>query len=158
MTVPAAGFVIVPLNTRHAEPELRYALEDSGTRVLITDRDPDGLRRGEPRCCTYNSLILGVFEYGLVYVEGFAIRDNSVIPHAWNVDDQRRVIDLTLCESEAKEREYFGVALSLDFVLKTLDERDGETGVLDNCHQEFPLFRDDQLLADALHPAFSSAR
>jgi long-chain acyl-CoA synthetase len=35
----------VPLNTRHAEPELRYALEDSGTRVLITDRDPGALAR-----------------------------------------------------------------------------------------------------------------
>lgn len=43
MAVPAAGLVVVPLNTRHAEPELRYALEDSGTRVLITDRDPGGL-------------------------------------------------------------------------------------------------------------------
>ncbi len=41
--VPAAGMVVVPLNTRHAEPELRYALEDSGTRVLITDRDPGNL-------------------------------------------------------------------------------------------------------------------
>ncbi len=41
--VPAAGFVVVPLNTRHAEPELRYALEDSGTRILLTDRDPGGL-------------------------------------------------------------------------------------------------------------------
>jgi long-chain acyl-CoA synthetase len=44
MAVPAAGYVVVPLNTRHAEPELRYALEDSGTRVLITDRDPGSLR------------------------------------------------------------------------------------------------------------------
>ena len=43
MAVPAAGMVVVPLNTRHAEPELRYALEDSGTRVLITDREPGGL-------------------------------------------------------------------------------------------------------------------
>ncbi|MEZ5550800.1 MAG: AMP-binding protein [Pseudomonadales bacterium] len=41
--VPAAGFVVVPLNTRHAAPELKYALEDSGARVLITDRDPGGL-------------------------------------------------------------------------------------------------------------------
>jgi long-chain acyl-CoA synthetase len=41
--VPAGGLVVVPLNTRHAEPELRYALEDSGARVLITDRDPSGL-------------------------------------------------------------------------------------------------------------------
>ena len=43
MAIPAAGFVVVPLNTRHAEPELRYALEDSGTRVLITDCDPGTL-------------------------------------------------------------------------------------------------------------------
>ena len=41
--VPAAGLVVVPLNTRHAEPELRYALEDSGARVLITDREPGEL-------------------------------------------------------------------------------------------------------------------
>ena len=37
--VPASGLVVVPLNTRHAEPELRYALEDAGTKVLIADRD-----------------------------------------------------------------------------------------------------------------------
>lgn len=41
--VPAAGMVVVPLNTRHALPELEYALGDSGTRVLITDRDPGSL-------------------------------------------------------------------------------------------------------------------
>ncbi len=41
--LPAAGFVIVPLNTRHAEPELRYALEDADAKMLITDRDPGTL-------------------------------------------------------------------------------------------------------------------
>ena len=41
--LPAAGFVIVPLNTRHAEPELQYALEDAEAKLLITDRDPGGL-------------------------------------------------------------------------------------------------------------------
>jgi long-chain acyl-CoA synthetase len=41
--VPASGRVVVPLNTRHAEPELLYALEDSGARVLLTDRDPGKL-------------------------------------------------------------------------------------------------------------------
>jgi long-chain acyl-CoA synthetase len=41
--VPGAGLVIVPLNTRHAKRELAYALEDSGARVLLTDRDPGGL-------------------------------------------------------------------------------------------------------------------
>ncbi|MGI9238730.1 MAG: class I adenylate-forming enzyme family protein, partial [Woeseiaceae bacterium] len=44
ITIPAAGFVIVPLNTRHAEPELRYALEDAGANILLTDREPGALR------------------------------------------------------------------------------------------------------------------
>jgi long-chain acyl-CoA synthetase len=43
LAIPAGNLVIVPLNTRQAEPELRYALEDSGARVLITDRDPGRL-------------------------------------------------------------------------------------------------------------------
>jgi long-chain acyl-CoA synthetase len=38
VALPAAGFVIVPLNSRLSEAELRYILEDSGARVLITDR------------------------------------------------------------------------------------------------------------------------
>jgi len=41
--VPAGGLVVVPLNTRHALPELRYALEDSGAKALIIDRDPGEL-------------------------------------------------------------------------------------------------------------------
>ena len=41
--VPAAGMVIVPLNTRLAEAELEAILEDSGARVLIADRDPGTL-------------------------------------------------------------------------------------------------------------------
>jgi long-chain acyl-CoA synthetase len=43
LAVPAAGFVIVPLNTRHAEPELQYALQDADAKILLTDRDPGGL-------------------------------------------------------------------------------------------------------------------
>src|ERR671932_55000 len=36
--VPGAGFVLVPLNHRHTDSELRYALEDSGARVLFAAR------------------------------------------------------------------------------------------------------------------------
>ena len=43
MGVPAAGLVVVPLNTRHAMAELKYTLEDSQTKVLLTDRDPGEL-------------------------------------------------------------------------------------------------------------------
>ena len=38
LAIPAAGLVLVPLNSRHTDHELRYAAEDSATRVLITDR------------------------------------------------------------------------------------------------------------------------
>ncbi|MEM9039863.1 MAG: AMP-binding protein [Actinomycetota bacterium] len=41
--VPCANRVVVPHNTRWAEPELVYATEDAGARVLVCDRDPGGL-------------------------------------------------------------------------------------------------------------------
>lgn len=37
--VPGGGMVLVPLNQRHTDVELRYALEDSGTSVLFAGRD-----------------------------------------------------------------------------------------------------------------------
>src|SRR5205085_1847524 len=42
--VPGAGMVLVPLNQRHTEGELRYALQDSGAKVLFAGRDVSGLR------------------------------------------------------------------------------------------------------------------
>ena len=41
--IPCADRAIVPHNTRWAEPELAYATDDAGARVLICDRDPGGL-------------------------------------------------------------------------------------------------------------------
>jgi long-chain acyl-CoA synthetase len=41
--VSMSGRVQVPLNFRWAEPELAYALEDSGSRILFCDRDPGPL-------------------------------------------------------------------------------------------------------------------
>jgi long-chain acyl-CoA synthetase len=35
-SIPGSGLVIVPLNARHTSRELRYAIEDSGARVLFT--------------------------------------------------------------------------------------------------------------------------
>lgn len=40
---PCAGRVIVPHNTRWAEPELVYATTDAGAKILVCDRDPGGL-------------------------------------------------------------------------------------------------------------------
>ena len=39
--VPGAGMVLVPLNQRHTSAELRYALEDSGAKVLFAGREVD---------------------------------------------------------------------------------------------------------------------
>jgi acyl-CoA synthetase (AMP-forming)/AMP-acid ligase II len=58
--VPAGGLVLVPLNTRHAAPELRYALEDSGAKVLITDRDVSNVGHSVPHqlnIADYNALV-----------------------------------------------------------------------------------------------------
>ena len=44
--IPAAGLSIVPLNQRHTPGELRYAIEDSGARVLFTGIGDIGL--GDP--------------------------------------------------------------------------------------------------------------
>jgi long-chain acyl-CoA synthetase len=41
--VPGGRMVVVPLNSRHTPSELRYALEDSGSRVLFTGRGAEGL-------------------------------------------------------------------------------------------------------------------
>jgi long-chain acyl-CoA synthetase len=41
--IPCADRAIVPHNTRWAEPELIYATEDAGAKVLICDRDPGAL-------------------------------------------------------------------------------------------------------------------
>ena len=41
--LPAAGLVIVPINARHALPEIRYALSDAGVRVLFADRPIEGI-------------------------------------------------------------------------------------------------------------------
>src|SRR5690242_19137852 len=43
------GMMLVPLNTRLAEPELVSIVAHSGARVLFTDRDPGALGRGVER-------------------------------------------------------------------------------------------------------------
>ena len=40
-SVPGAGYVLVPLNVRHTQAELAYALSDSAAAVIFTDLDPE---------------------------------------------------------------------------------------------------------------------
>ncbi|MFL5313056.1 MAG: hypothetical protein ACJ79H_21700 [Myxococcales bacterium] len=57
---------------------------------------PEGIPRMTPGHCYSNAIILSI-EYGLDYVEGFALEPDlkHVYPHAWNVDDAGRAIDST---------------------------------------------------------------
>jgi long-chain acyl-CoA synthetase len=41
--IPGAGMVLVPLNHRHSDAELRYALEDAGAKVLFAGRPVNDL-------------------------------------------------------------------------------------------------------------------
>ncbi|MFC5065871.1 class I adenylate-forming enzyme family protein [Actinomycetospora atypica] len=43
LAIPAAGLVIVPLNTRHSDAERRYSITDSGATVFFTDRPVEGV-------------------------------------------------------------------------------------------------------------------
>jgi long-chain acyl-CoA synthetase len=78
MAVPAAGFVIVPLNTRHAEAELRYALQDSGARVLITDRDPGGLAETVERIISLPAAYEGLLASAAAMDLGVGVTEDSL--------------------------------------------------------------------------------
>jgi hypothetical protein len=99
--------------------------------------------KGAPNQCYANAAqaVLGTQEREALsearYVEGF-FRDQVVdgIPfaHAWCVDADGRVLELTLNEPGA---EYQGIEISSDLLSKTLLQR-GSYGVLDNWNNGFP--------------------
>ncbi len=53
MGVPAAGMVLLPLNTRLATPELAAIIEAARPKLLITDRDPGPLADTVARVVTF---------------------------------------------------------------------------------------------------------
>ncbi len=78
MTVPSAGFAVVPLNTRHTQAEIAYVLEDSGAKVLLTDRDPSNFQSMVEHVISmpegYETLLDGADEAKL----GIGVDENSL--------------------------------------------------------------------------------
>jgi hypothetical protein len=90
---------------------------------------PDWCERGTPKECFSNAFHLAL-ETGLIYVEGFMLRDGLPIPihHGWCVDGDV-VIDPTINDPE--NCEYYGIPMDTDFVLLHTTTS-GVYGILDN--------------------------
>ena len=76
--ISMGGWVQVPLNFRWAEPELAYALEDSGARVLFCDHDPGGLADLVERVVRID---LGEYDAALDAVDEIDFDDRAVHEH-----------------------------------------------------------------------------
>lgn len=98
-----------------------------------------------PRYCYGNAIMLGVMA-GLPYVEGMACPhpDMPAVPHAWNLDEQGRVVDSTWALGEdgapAEGRAYLGVRLSV----RRADEAtwEGDSCALDDWKRRWPILRE----------------
>jgi long-chain acyl-CoA synthetase len=79
--LPAGGIVPVPVNTRLADPEVRSILEDSGPKLLFTDREPGELAGLVDRVVRipdeYEDLLAGAAEAALG--EGIGENDLAVL-------------------------------------------------------------------------------
>ena len=66
--VPAAGRAIVPLNSRWAVPELAYALEDAGAKILIADQDAGELAECVDRVISFDEYEQLLQELSLIHI------------------------------------------------------------------------------------------
>lgn len=102
---------------------------------------------GEIKYC-YDNSREALHEYpSLTYVEGYV---TSVIPiaHAWNIDGNSEVVELTLREkySPAKDRSYFGVSFDTEYAMET------GGSLIDDWRNDWPLLRDAELAKAVIIP------
>jgi hypothetical protein len=70
---------------------------------------------------------------GLRYAEGFMTIHGVPIHHAWNVDRDGNLIDLTI--RDGLEHHYFGVEFANDYLLESM-HANGVYGLLDGYHNK----------------------
>ena len=99
---------------------------------------PSRYRRRPPKECFANAFKLAA-QAGLGYVEGVALfADTAVpLPHAWCVDDDDRVIDVTWPKPGLA---YFGLVFPLARVAKSWAE--DNQSVLDDWPHRFPVLNE----------------
>jgi hypothetical protein len=122
-------------------------------------KKPRGFRFGEKKCCYQNSMLAIIDGRGVPtdreitrYCEGYSLRVMS-FSHAWNVDENDEIVDLTLRDPFHREFgtvQYFGVEFNPEWVLKIVNARKAWASVIDNWEHGYPLLKDDSLLEEAL--------
>jgi hypothetical protein len=76
-----------------------------------------GRRKGKLKECFKNSTV-AAFKGGLRYVEGYALKPGLIpVHHAWNLDEEGRVIDLTWRDNLAAE--YLGIEIDTVTLTRT---------------------------------------
>lgn len=109
---------------------------------------PHGMWAGLPRCCFQNAAVLAtICPERYTYVEGYAI---GVIPvlHAWVMDADGNVLDITWPEAAEVGAAYWGVPLKAAYVKRTVMALKG--AAIDNAPDRFPLLTGAHPLSDAL--------
>lgn len=110
--------------------------------------EPHGYPQGAPRMCFGNAIDAAVL-HGLRYVEGYAA--SAVVPdmpihHAWNLDPDGQLVDVTWGAWDGTGRCVVPVGaayLGVEFSVERADEAtwDGDASVLDDFRRDWPLFR-----------------
>ncbi len=105
----------------------------------IAQRKPKAFRRGKPKYCFRNAAHLALEHDELRYVEGFGLRtDLFPILHAWCIDPDDRVIDITWTDPETCY--YRGVVIARGILTREL-VRLRHYGLLDGMKPNFDLMQ-----------------
>lgn len=117
---------------------------EHGTAWTGELRMPAGMMAGAPKMCFGNAITTGVLE-DLRYVEGYAMHAKLPMPvhHAWNLDSDGQVIDVTWSPL-ARELDLGPVAyLGVVFSIERADDAtwNGDANVLDDDQRGWPLLR-----------------
>jgi hypothetical protein len=145
-----------PARTR----ELAYTSYEGATLALgrfwTPQARPRRYGKGTERACFHNTLMLTVYHPRLRYVEGYAlptIRGDVGIPvqHAWAVDAQDRVIDVTWPEPEHSA--YYGFVIEREDIAALVELDDTNWGVLGGDYRlDFPILRYGRVLPPVEEP------
>lgn len=100
-------------------------------------------RPGVMKACFYNAFILSSRTRGrLAYCEGYAMNKFMPVHHAWNVDPEGRVVDVTWNERTVVGQfgtAYLGIKFPLPYVRKTRTNQNG--CMLDRWEEDWPLLK-----------------